>query len=123
MCKVSNPLWRYVVAALQARMSALGHKQTFAVQTAMSALLPKADMCGATRDFRFGPIADNASRLSGQNSQSARAASSMFSADRIRDTTSCGAGSIDTVIGFSAGPGSSSASNWLRSKLSGIKCS
>jgi hypothetical protein len=24
----------------------------------MSALLPKADMCGATRDVRFGPIAD-----------------------------------------------------------------
>src|SRR6476619_6489087 len=28
--------------------SALGHKQTFAVQKRMSALLPKADMCGAT---------------------------------------------------------------------------
>jgi len=28
-------------------MSALGHKQTFAVQTGMSALPPKADMCGA----------------------------------------------------------------------------
>ena len=24
----------------------------------MSALLPRADMCGATRDVRFGPIAD-----------------------------------------------------------------
>jgi hypothetical protein len=24
----------------------------------MSALPPKADMCGATRDVRFGPIAD-----------------------------------------------------------------
>src|SRR5512133_465862 len=24
----------------------------------MSALAPKADMCGATRDVRFGPIAD-----------------------------------------------------------------
>jgi len=39
-------------------MSALGHKQTFAMQTGMSALLPKADMCSATRDVRFGPIAD-----------------------------------------------------------------
>src|SRR5262245_48544078 len=30
-----------------------GHRQTL-----MSALPPKADMCGATRDVRFGPIAD-----------------------------------------------------------------
>jgi hypothetical protein len=29
-------------------MSALGHKQTYAVQKAMSALPPKTDMCGAT---------------------------------------------------------------------------
>ena len=29
-------------------MSALGHKQTCAVQNGMSALPPKADMCGAT---------------------------------------------------------------------------
>ena len=39
-------------------MSALGQKQTFAVQTVMSALPPKADMCGATRDVRFVPKAD-----------------------------------------------------------------
>jgi hypothetical protein len=39
-------------------MSALGHKQTFAVQKAMYALPRKADMCGATRDVRFVPIAD-----------------------------------------------------------------
>ena len=39
-------------------MSALGHKRTFAVQNAMSALPPKADMCGATRYVRFVPIAD-----------------------------------------------------------------
>jgi hypothetical protein len=38
-------------------MSALGHKQTYAVQKGMSALPPKADMCGATSDVRFGPIA------------------------------------------------------------------
>ena len=56
-------------------MSALGQKQTYAVQQpmsalppiatakadmsqmVMSALPPKADMCGATRDVRFGPIA------------------------------------------------------------------
>ena len=39
-------------------MSALGQKRTFAVQKGMSALPPKADMCGATRDVRFVPIAD-----------------------------------------------------------------
>ena len=39
-------------------MSALGQKQTFAVQYAMSALPPKADMCSATRHVRFVPIAD-----------------------------------------------------------------
>jgi hypothetical protein len=37
---------------------ALGQTQTFALQKAMSALPPKADMCGAARDVRFGPIAD-----------------------------------------------------------------
>ena len=31
-------------------MSALGHKRTFAVQNAMSALTPKADMCSATTE-------------------------------------------------------------------------
>ena len=36
----------------------MGHKQTFAVQKGMSALPPKADMCAATRDVRFVPIAD-----------------------------------------------------------------
>ena len=39
-------------------MSALGQKRTFAVQKGMSALPPKADMCGATRDVRYGPTAD-----------------------------------------------------------------
>jgi hypothetical protein len=39
-------------------MSALGHKQTFAVQKGMSALPPKADMCGALARVCFGPIAD-----------------------------------------------------------------
>jgi hypothetical protein len=56
-------------------MSALGHKRTYAPQqamsalhpiattkadmpqTVMSALPPKADMCSATRDVRFGPEA------------------------------------------------------------------
>ena len=36
-------------------MSALGQKQTCAVQNGMSALHPKADMCGATRYVRFVP--------------------------------------------------------------------
>ena len=39
-------------------MSALGQKQTFAVQNAMSALHPIADMCGATRYVRHVPMAD-----------------------------------------------------------------
>jgi hypothetical protein len=39
-------------------MSALGQKRTFAVQKVMSALPPKADMCGANTDVRFGPKAD-----------------------------------------------------------------
>ena len=39
-------------------MSALGQKQTFAVQKRMSALPPIADMCSAKRDVRFVPEAD-----------------------------------------------------------------
>jgi hypothetical protein len=35
-----------------ALMSALGHKQTCAAQTGMSALPPKAEMCGALADVR-----------------------------------------------------------------------
>src|SRR5262249_32700828 len=41
-------------------MSALGHKRTFATQKGMSALPPKADMCGAVAHVRFGPKADMA---------------------------------------------------------------
>ncbi|MGC1997949.1 MAG: hypothetical protein WA704_29080, partial [Pseudolabrys sp.] len=41
-----------------AAMSALGQKQTCAMQNVMSALTPIADMCGAKRDVRFVPIAD-----------------------------------------------------------------
>src|SRR5262245_51299662 len=40
------------------RMSALGQKRTFRSAITMSALPPKADMCGATRDVRYGPKAD-----------------------------------------------------------------
>jgi hypothetical protein len=40
-------------------MSALGHNRTFGGAIVMSALPPKADMCGAARDVRFGPIADS----------------------------------------------------------------
>ena len=39
-------------------MSALGQKQTCAVQRVMSALLPIADMCSAQADVRFVPQAD-----------------------------------------------------------------
>ena len=48
-------------------MSALGQKQTCAVQKGMSALPPKADMCGAKRDVRFVPIADMTSVRIGVN--------------------------------------------------------
>ena len=41
-------------------MSALGQKQTCAVQNVMSALAPIADMCSATRNVRFVPKADYA---------------------------------------------------------------
>ncbi len=39
-------------------MSAKGQKQTCAAQNVMSALPPKADMCGALTDVRLVPIAD-----------------------------------------------------------------
>jgi hypothetical protein len=39
-------------------MSALGQKQTFAVQNGMSALPPIADMCSALADVCLVPIAD-----------------------------------------------------------------
>jgi hypothetical protein len=39
-------------------MSALGQKQTFAVQNAMSALPPIADMCSALGHVRFVPKGD-----------------------------------------------------------------
>ena len=39
-------------------MSALGQKQTFAVQNGMSALPSKADICGAVAHVRFVPIAN-----------------------------------------------------------------
>jgi hypothetical protein len=39
-------------------MSALGQKQTYAPQKAMSALPPKADMCSALGHVCFGPKAD-----------------------------------------------------------------
>src|SRR5262245_33740492 len=45
-------------------VSALGQKQTFAPQIVMSALPPKADMCGALAYVCFGPIADIASTRS-----------------------------------------------------------
>jgi hypothetical protein len=44
--------------SIEAIMSALGQKRTFAVRKAMSALPPKADMCSALAYVCFGPIAD-----------------------------------------------------------------
>jgi hypothetical protein len=43
----------------KAGMFALGHKQTFPSTITMSAFTAEADMCGAARDVRFGPIADS----------------------------------------------------------------
>jgi hypothetical protein len=40
------------------QMSALGQKQTFALQQVMSALPPKADIGAAQINVRFVPIAD-----------------------------------------------------------------
>jgi hypothetical protein len=39
-------------------MCAFGQKQTCRRELVMSALPPKADMCGANSDVRYGPIAD-----------------------------------------------------------------
>ena len=39
-------------------MSALGQKQTFALQKTMSALRPKADTCAATKNVCYRPKAD-----------------------------------------------------------------
>src|SRR5262249_58510587 len=50
------PRWTVVqLWKTETAMSALGQKRTYAVQKGMSALPPKADMCGAARDVRFGP--------------------------------------------------------------------
>jgi hypothetical protein len=48
-------------------MSGLGQKPTRAMQKGMSALTPKADMCGATRDVCFGPITDTRALLTGSD--------------------------------------------------------
>ena len=50
-------------ATVNARGARCGFNQVAFERTAMSALPPKADMCGATRDVRFGPIADMNSAL------------------------------------------------------------
>jgi hypothetical protein len=50
-------------------MSALGQKQTFALQKVMSALPPMADICSAQAHVRFVPIADISRRDSNANKQ------------------------------------------------------
>jgi hypothetical protein len=52
---VRENFWRDVGTKV---MSALGQKQTCAVQKGMSALPPKADMRSARTHVRFVPIAD-----------------------------------------------------------------
>ena len=53
-------MFQLILKAYQevAVMSALGHKQTYAVQKAMSALPSKADIGSALVHVRYGPIAD-----------------------------------------------------------------
>src|SRR5262249_6590432 len=59
--KGSNGVYgRVLRVSIKATLSALGQKRTFALHKIMSALPPKADMCSATRDVRFGPKADMA---------------------------------------------------------------
>jgi hypothetical protein len=50
-----------------------GHPQEF-----MSALPPKADMCCATTDVRFGPKADPATQRSGARTPTSKAADRLF---------------------------------------------
>src|SRR5262245_30425945 len=57
------------------QMSALGLKQTFAVQDVMSASPQKADMCSATIDVRFGPAKLAVPRLLASSTARLRAAS------------------------------------------------
>ncbi|MGB6589780.1 MAG: hypothetical protein WBE93_27915, partial [Pseudolabrys sp.] len=68
-------------------MSALGHKRTFAVQNVMSALNPKADVCSATRQVRFVPIAD-ISRVwicsGGEGSEKTRCVTKKMAAPRAK---------------------------------------
>jgi hypothetical protein len=49
-------------------MSALGQKQTFAVQKGMSALPPKADIGCEAQNVRYGPRADSCSATNLVNS-------------------------------------------------------
>jgi len=44
-------------------MSALGQERTCVVHQPMSALPPKADICGANRSVHFGPKAELINRL------------------------------------------------------------
>ena len=53
-------------------MSALGQKRTFAAQEVMSALPPRADMCGALADVRLGPKADIRARDIGKSMSAKR---------------------------------------------------
>ena len=68
-CTVLPPLERFLrdesrtgatklLSAATRLLTALGQKQTCAVQNAMSALPPIADMCGATQNVRLVPMAD-----------------------------------------------------------------
>jgi hypothetical protein len=71
-------------------MSALGQKQTYAVQNVMSALPPIADICSAQADVRFVPIADIAKYLSAADCSEALHDCSSFFADSCQlETVAC----------------------------------
>src|SRR4030095_8527875 len=72
---IGGGVWAGPSLLLARLMSALGQKQTFALHQPMSALPPKADICGATRDVRFVPIADIRARLNSKRTPFARAVS------------------------------------------------
>jgi hypothetical protein len=49
---------RTIVLEVPTGMFRFGHNRTYGPQKVMSALLLKADMCGAAKNVRYGPTAD-----------------------------------------------------------------
>src|SRR5262245_10826396 len=81
--RIGNHRWRRAHSCL----SALGDKRTFALQKVMSAL-PKADICSATRDVRFGPKADIDFARKGDEYEAANE-SGLYAAKSVRRLDKC----------------------------------